>query len=540
MAHDQVINGNTESSAQKGLRYMMMLWHGSPHDFNEFSTSKIGTGEGAQVYGHGLYFASIKDVAQSYRDGLAGKGKVDLTEADIDHFLASNKSPVLGATEVDWIRRQAKHMFAGNGHWQDYRRELGDERSRATREGDRVTAHKYQAEINLLNDLDKFIESKRTKGKLYQVGVKALDDQFMDWFKPIHEQSKFVQDALKKLGFEGMPKEDLEILQYLKDEQHKLVKEQAEAHATWSKRGATRATVEGKAAYDRWANTTKAITEISQRIGRIDRSQQAGADIYHVLVRKFQEQGARRHKLFDHDGPTAPELASQALLEVGIRGNKYQDQFTRGQENGSHNYVVFDDKDIEIQNKYMRPDELNEQSKGVIGSITDSAEKAINTDGLRGKTRRGALYVAGEKPIEEYYGPWFTIPEGNGVVERREAMNSKHAMSSRLSQPVTDIKDRLDHLQRTDPKSHAAINQLMQLTEFGLNPLRPWDKQIAEVRESKNADNLKAILEKAHPLVSSLVGKKQLDLYHDLRADSENNMLGPKATGLHLDVTATS
>ena len=32
-------------------------YHSSPHDFERFDLSKIGTGEGAQVYGHGLYFA---------------------------------------------------------------------------------------------------------------------------------------------------------------------------------------------------------------------------------------------------------------------------------------------------------------------------------------------------------------------------------------------------------------------------------------------------------------------------------------------------
>src|SRR5215471_20243846 len=32
-------------------------YHSSPHDFDRFDMSKIGTGEGAQVYGQGLYFA---------------------------------------------------------------------------------------------------------------------------------------------------------------------------------------------------------------------------------------------------------------------------------------------------------------------------------------------------------------------------------------------------------------------------------------------------------------------------------------------------
>ena len=39
--------------AKAGIR----AYHGSPHDFDRFDMSKIGTGEGAQAYGHGLYFA---------------------------------------------------------------------------------------------------------------------------------------------------------------------------------------------------------------------------------------------------------------------------------------------------------------------------------------------------------------------------------------------------------------------------------------------------------------------------------------------------
>lgn len=42
------------------------VYHGSPHKFTKFDMSKIGTGEGAQAYGHGLYFAEAPDVAKSY------------------------------------------------------------------------------------------------------------------------------------------------------------------------------------------------------------------------------------------------------------------------------------------------------------------------------------------------------------------------------------------------------------------------------------------------------------------------------------------
>src|ERR1700688_330515 len=50
-------------------------YHGSPYDFDAFDTGKIGTGEGAQVYGHGLYFAENEKVARGYQEKLSGDNK---------------------------------------------------------------------------------------------------------------------------------------------------------------------------------------------------------------------------------------------------------------------------------------------------------------------------------------------------------------------------------------------------------------------------------------------------------------------------------
>ena len=61
--------GNFVADEFGGLR----LYHGSPHDFDKFSMDKIGTGEGAQAYGHGLYFAENEGVARNYRDNLSGQ-----------------------------------------------------------------------------------------------------------------------------------------------------------------------------------------------------------------------------------------------------------------------------------------------------------------------------------------------------------------------------------------------------------------------------------------------------------------------------------
>ena len=83
----------TDSQRRTELdRQLMTAWHGSPHKFDKFSTEAIGTGEGAQAFGHGLYFAGKKEVADNYRKLLApgGRGatyKVDLAPKENEYLL---------------------------------------------------------------------------------------------------------------------------------------------------------------------------------------------------------------------------------------------------------------------------------------------------------------------------------------------------------------------------------------------------------------------------------------------------------------------
>lgn len=52
-------------------RKKLTAYHGTPHEVDKFSSQNIGTGEGAQAYGHGLYFAENKGVAQEYKERLS-------------------------------------------------------------------------------------------------------------------------------------------------------------------------------------------------------------------------------------------------------------------------------------------------------------------------------------------------------------------------------------------------------------------------------------------------------------------------------------
>src|SRR5690606_11358409 len=45
-------------------------WHGSPSDFDKFSLRRVGSGEGAQGEGYGLYFGDKRAVGEYYRDNI--------------------------------------------------------------------------------------------------------------------------------------------------------------------------------------------------------------------------------------------------------------------------------------------------------------------------------------------------------------------------------------------------------------------------------------------------------------------------------------
>jgi len=55
-----------------GTDLALNVWHGTPHEIKGgFDLAKVGTGEGAQSYGHGIYFAESPGVAKSYAQNLA-------------------------------------------------------------------------------------------------------------------------------------------------------------------------------------------------------------------------------------------------------------------------------------------------------------------------------------------------------------------------------------------------------------------------------------------------------------------------------------
>jgi hypothetical protein len=161
-------------------------YHGSPHSFDQFKTEAIGTGEGAQAYGHGLYFAENEGVARSYRDGLsppANRFEVDGKPVGMDLAGRTGLTPEQAAASRV-VAVGFDQAVAAN----DKLRAMGGPFAQTA---DRLAPH-----LEALRGKNVSVVPQPT-GHMYEVNVNADPAHFLDWDKPLAEQSAHVQKALK-------------------------------------------------------------------------------------------------------------------------------------------------------------------------------------------------------------------------------------------------------------------------------------------------------------------------------------------------------
>ena len=157
-------------------------YHGSPHDFGRFDFSKMGTGEGAQAYGKGGYFASEADVARSFRKGQENStisGKPVNKIYDEISSRADKLPPKAAETEYNKMAVLEDLMNDGDI--------LGVRERAAGGAYDPAAMDWFEKEV-----APKF----KGYGSLYEVNIKADPAEFLDWEKPLSEQPKKVRDAL--------------------------------------------------------------------------------------------------------------------------------------------------------------------------------------------------------------------------------------------------------------------------------------------------------------------------------------------------------
>ncbi len=195
-------------SGMKVLGAGMTAYHGSPHKFDKFDLSKIGTGEGAQAYGHGLYFAEDPKVAGSYKSALSQPRKITAMEFLGKKYDLDNPIPTKVARDIDG---RVEQNFFEDFYSSD---KLGDSPEQNLAEAKRIIdqnladfKENWPEFVPAAEKLrDKIYKSEAPRitstggGHLYNVDIpdEAIA-KMLDWDAPLSEQPEAVRAALAKL-----------------------------------------------------------------------------------------------------------------------------------------------------------------------------------------------------------------------------------------------------------------------------------------------------------------------------------------------------
>ena len=274
---------------ENGEVYNQSAYHGTPHSFERFDLGAIGTGEGNQAHGWGLYFAADKKIAdERYRKRLTNDQYVIETDEATYYFDIEKQ---------DWVDKKTGQPVGGMstplGHavWEIGFREgnvqaalkaLKGQRDALIEENDSSNAQRLDFLIRTIKLLEeKKFNYRKDNGSLFEVDIPE-NDVLLDEDKPLNEQPLSVRKA---------------ILEYYKSRPDNYV--------------------------------TEGIT-----IDDLD--SQKGGQFYKDVVFQMQSEGAENPQ----------KAASELLNEYGIKGITYD-----GARDGRC-FVVFDDKAISIINRY--------------------------------------------------------------------------------------------------------------------------------------------------------------------------------------------
>lgn len=291
--------GLLETAAPKGIR----AYHVSPHDFDRFDMSKIGIGQGAQSYGHGIYVAENPKVS-------GGPGSEYYKE-----FSTRFPRDPVEATALDYLRSHNYDRVAAASSIRHFMENGANKSNKTLME-------------NLQNAEQRLAGGEQVGPRTYEVNINARPEQFLDWDKPLSGQIPQVQEGVKgAMGIDYHGKFDPQKADRLWNEFQ---------HA-----GADSAVRRGFIASD-----DKLVS---------NRLRDAG-----IPGIKYLDQGSRPML-----NVTKEELiASNKRFRLAAEGRgdlkgaaEYQARIDELEKSAgpTHNYVLFDDKLIDILRKYAIP-----------------------------------------------------------------------------------------------------------------------------------------------------------------------------------------
>lgn len=344
----------------------MTAWHGSPHKFDKFSTEHIGTGEGAQAYGWGIYFSSAKDVASWYKDNLtkysveldgiainplkSGRGALMEQFNWLSEDEASTLNSIVGSIYSDPQNRGVKGALDDAYGLRDFYSSNIDKVSPENITRAQSKIDDQLAKITLLEKLNTRLSD--AKGNLYQVELAPKADDFLDWDKPLSEHSAHVRDAIQKIPY---------MQDRLKNDHVYVVRPYQGKFAL--QRDLGNGKFSAPARYDVFKTEQEANDALVQKRKDTSTWQINGETLYRGFAATIG----------------GDKAASLYLKSIGVPGIRYLDGSSRSAGQGNYNYVIFDDADVSVTIRYSRQAPTKTAAENRRAFMQGS--KIVNPDG---------------------------------------------------------------------------------------------------------------------------------------------------------------
>ena len=411
----------------------LITYHGTPHrmaptkknPLGEFDSTKIGTGEGAQAYGHGHYLAESPTVAQGYKQNLtANTAKLD------GKPLAS----------LSMIERDAADYASLYGGKQTALEVL----DRKLQQGSKFDDLDYLKSIR-----DKLANSnyEKNEGALYKVDLP--DEQIakmLDWDKPLSEQADVIK-ALKGTDYEvGVSQKEAEKIADMR------LTHEAEEWAEMS--GGDPIDYSNNVDWENY------VDQIRKESGSID-SSITGKDLHRMVMR---DEGYRPD-LFDSENYQVG--TSQALRDMGIPGIKYLDANSRDAGKGTRNFVVFPG------NEHMMNIVGREKDGGVVRMAGGGKMEALRAIGR------------GYKGMREPVKPKSITKEGGGNWLAGSVEGAMKPLKRGVNDQVTAVRNPATGAFEYLPATPDPMNQWIdkQLTRYVKNQMATKEDPIRALAE---------------------------------------------------------
>jgi len=280
------------------------VWHGTPHrgiETTGFKLNKIGSGEGAQAYGWGMYFASQREVAQRYQP--RNKRAEELMMAEYSKAERAGDYESLELWEAALTHKLSDDILSEE--------EFGH-----------IPITKRDAVARKVREIGK---KTSAGGSLYSANIPE-NDELLDWDKPLSEQPLKVRQIIRQHKLPMYDERDYDAIQL--------------ADGSWS-------------IYRIDPDTREAA-----QVARLDREDARNAQEALAMSGAQFDAGRFLYEKIARD-KNGPRGASEYLNSIGIPGLRYLDGNSRGQGEGSHNYVIWDEalltpENADIQARFQR------------------------------------------------------------------------------------------------------------------------------------------------------------------------------------------